>query len=178
MSISTKKGDKGYTSLRGGERVWKDDPRVEAYGTIDELDSRLGEAKHFITLKKFKHIIEGIQENLYRIAGQLASKDKVYDYPLCDKDVEQLDVYVSYFEKEFQFKGFIIPGSTIASAKLDICRTVARRAERRVVSLSKKEKVLPEILQYINRLSDLLFLMARLEEKKKRKIKYKRRDRS
>lgn len=172
MSISTGNGDKGQTSLWSGERVDKDDIRVESYGTIDELSSFLGEAKHYVNSNKVKNIINEIQNDLFRVAGELASKGKLFVKSIEKSDVDKLTNYVHYFEDRVQLKGFVITGSTMQSAKLDICRTIARRAERRIISLSKHEKVNDYLKKYINRLSDLLFIMARFEEYLVDKIEY------
>ena len=171
MSISTKSGDKGKTSLWSGERVWKDDSRVESYGTIDELNSHLGEAKHHVSTTGILRIIEEIQIDLFRVAGQLASREKPFEQPVVIQDVDKLTDYVHDFEAKVELKSFVIPGSTIGSAKLDICRTVARRAERKIIALSRNENVSEELIQYVNRLSDLLYIIARTEENKEGKIK-------
>ena len=164
MSISTKSGDKGQTGLWSGERVWKDDVRVDAYGTVDELNSHLGEAKHFVKSKEIYGIIEQLQKELFNVAGQLATKDKEYIESVKQGHVDHLTDLVHRFESQVELKGFVIPGSNVSSAKLDICRTVARRAERIVITLSKKEKVPEFVIQYLNRLSDLLYILARIEE--------------
>ncbi|AEX84939.1 ATP--cobalamin adenosyltransferase [Marinitoga sp. 1135] len=174
MSISTGGGDKGQTSLWSGERVDKDDARVEAYGTIDELSSFLGEAKHYVKSYKVKDIIHKVQDNLFRVAGELASESKLFVQPITKEDVDEITKLVHYFEDAVQLKGFVIPGTTIQSAKLDICRTIARRAERRIITLSKKNKVNEYLIKYVNRLSDLLFIMARFEEYIEDKIEYKK----
>ncbi|KAF2956047.1 cob(I)yrinic acid a,c-diamide adenosyltransferase [Marinitoga sp. 38H-ov] len=173
MSISTGGGDKGNTSLWSGERVSKDDIRVEAYGTIDELNSFLGEAKHFVKSYEVKNIINEVQNDLFKVAGELASKDKIYVKPIETSDVERLTKYVKYFENKMNLTGFVIAGNTIESAKLDVCRTIARRAERRIVTLSKTDNISEHLLKYVNRLSDLLFIMARYEEYLIDKIEYK-----
>lgn len=173
MSISTKGGDKGMTSLWSGERVWKDDLRVDAYGTLDELDAHLGEAKHFVKIEKIRDIIEYIQNELMKVMGELASASKEYVIPLKEENIIQLTEWVHEFEEIVQLKGFVIPGNTIQSAKLDICRTIARRAERRIISLQKEVEIDPFVLQFVNRLSDLCFIMARAEEKAEGKIKCK-----
>lgn len=174
MSISTKKGDKGETSLWSGERVSKDNIRVESYGTIDELNSHLGEAKHFVKSVKIKKIIIDIQNDLFKVAGSLASKDKTYLNPINNEDVQKLNDLVNELETKMNLKGFVIPGNTLSSAKIDICRTISRRAERRIISLSNNEKIDIELKKYINRLSDVLFLLARYEEFILDKIIYKK----
>lgn len=164
MSVTTKTGDSGQTSLFSGERVWKDDLRVDAYGALDELDALLGEARHAVTDPDTQAILEGIQNTLYRVMGQLASKNAAYPYPLTQKDVEEITALAAELEEKTPLTGFVLPGSLPASAKLDVCRAVARRAERQAVKLSRAEAVPPEILQYLNRLSDLLFMLARSVE--------------
>ncbi|MBP7310850.1 MAG: cob(I)yrinic acid a,c-diamide adenosyltransferase, partial [Candidatus Cloacimonetes bacterium] len=161
MSITTKGGDKGQTSLYTGQRVWKDDLRVDAYGTLDELDALIGESRHHIASEEIKQILSGIQKNLYRVMGQLATKDSSYPYPICAVEVEEITTLIRDYEAKLNLKGFVIPGTTIPSAKLDICRTVARRAERRAVALARNEIVPEELMQFINRLSDLFFILAR-----------------
>lgn len=165
MSISTKRGDKGETSLWSGERVKKDDLRVEAYGTLDELDSHIGEAKHYVKDTKCRQILEDIQDTLMNVMGELASLQKPFISPISSDETEKLTNIVLTFENDVQLKGFVVPGNTIQSAKLDVCRTIARRAERRIVSLNNVAEVSANIISYVNRLSDLFFIMARYEEK-------------
>ncbi|KLO22671.1 ATP--cobalamin adenosyltransferase [Marinitoga sp. 1197] len=174
MSISTGGGDKGKTSLWSGERVPKNDLRVEAYGTIDELSAHLGEAKHYVKSYKVKNIINEIQNDLFKVAGELASKNKNFIQPITKEDGEKLTKYIKNFEEKVKLNGFVITGSTIESAKLDICRTIARRAERRIICVNDEDKVSEELLIYMNRLSDLLFIMARYEEFLINKIEYKK----
>ncbi len=164
MSIATKTGDKGKTSLFSGERVSKDDIRVEAYGTIDELNSFLGDAKHYCGTEGFKAIIESIQINLFRLCAELASSHKGFKDPVTDSDVESVASLLYGMEKKVKLTGFVLPGNSPGAAKLDICRSVARRGERRVISLSAEKDINNEIIRYLNRLSDLFFIMARLEE--------------
>ncbi len=165
MSIVTRTGDKGETSLFSGERIKKDDVRVEAYGVMDELNSFLGDAKHYCNSAGFKEIIETIQSDLFRLCAELASSKDETDNPIKERDVVRLSEIISDIEAEIMLTGFVIPGNSQGSAKLDICRSVARRGERRIVSLSEKVKINSTIIQYINRLSDLFFVMARKEEK-------------
>lgn len=172
MSITTKGGDKGQTSLYTGERVWKDDLRVDAYGSLDEPDAFIGEAKHHISSHDLQIILIGVQKNLYRVMGQLATKAGTYPYPLCEKEVDEITGKIRHFEDKLNLKGFVIPGSTIPSAKLDICRTIARRAERRIIALSHSEEVAAEVLGYVNRLSDLFFILARTVEAELGALKY------
>ena len=173
MSITTKGGDKGQTSLYTGERVWKDDARVEAYGSLDELDALIGEAKHHIDNNPIVELLSGIQNNLYRVMGQLATMDASYPYPICVKEVEQITDTIHSYEDKLNLKGFVIPGSSIPSAKLDICRTVARRAERRIIALSHETELAAELHGYVNRLSDLFFILARSVENELGVLTYK-----
>jgi len=174
MSIVTKTGDQGKTGLWSGERTWKDDDRIESYGTIDELNSFIGETKHHILQKNLFEKLEIIQNDLFRVAGQLASKSRQFVELITEKDISQLTKWTEEYEKQVDLKGFVIPGSTLPSAKLDICRTIARRAERRIIKLARKENISEELIKYINRLSDLLFIMARIEEKNENKIIHKK----
>ncbi len=164
MSITTKTGDAGDTSLANGERISKAHLRVQAYGTVDELNSFLGLAKHFLPDYE-REIIEEIQRDLFRVAAELAKGEK-YVRLINDEDVERLTKYVHYYEESVKLDSFVIPGETIPSAYLDVCRTVARRSERLVVRLSKEEAVRLDIVKYLNRLSDLLYIMARFVEGK------------
>lgn len=175
MSISTKTGDKGQTSLYSGERVWKDDLRVDAYGTLDELDAHIGEAKHLVMDSELKATLIDIQNKLYRVMGQLASKSADYAIPICYSDAEALTSLVHRYEDIVGLKGFVIPGSLPASAKLDVCRTIARRAERRIIALSRTEEVAPELMEFCNRLSDFLYIAARYTEHLENAIVYKTR---
>ena len=166
MSIATKTGDKGKTSLFSGERVSKDNIRVEAYGTMDELNSFLGDAKHSVTSKGFRGILENIQRDLFRVCAELASSSGKVKDPVNGDDVDRLSEDLENMEKTMELKGFVIPGSSPGSAKLDICRSVTRRGERRIISLAKENEINGFLIKYVNRLSDLLFIMARVEEKK------------
>ncbi|HNW24116.1 MAG TPA: cob(I)yrinic acid a,c-diamide adenosyltransferase [Candidatus Cloacimonas sp.] len=164
MSIVTKNGDSGKTSLFSGEKVFKDDPRVQAYGTLDELNSWIGECKNYLSDPRQKENLLEIQKTLFRCMGQLATKKGTYPQPITNKDVDNITELVYSLEKNLHLKGFVIPGGNTVSAKLDICRTVARRAERRIISLSRQENIAPELLSYVNRLSDFLFVLARTED--------------
>jgi len=172
MSITTKTGDRGQTSLFSGERVYKDDLRVDAYGSLDELDAHIGEAKHLVP-EDLKAELIALQNKLFSAMGQLATRQGEYPVPICPADEEYLTGRIHYFESILQLKGFVVPGSLPASAKLDICRTVARRAERRVIALSRQEQLAPELMGFVNRLSDYFFIMARWVEHLNDAIVYK-----
>lgn len=174
MGIVTKTGDDGLTGLWSGERVRKDDPRVEAYGTVDELDSILGEAKHWLKRDDCRRIVEEVQRDLYRLAGQLATRSGSFSRPITGADEERLVGYVQGLEAEIPLTGFVIPGSNPQSSRLDVARAVCRRAERRIVTLAWDADVPRELRRYINRLSDLLFMLARAEEVSDGGIRYAR----
>jgi len=165
MKLYTKTGDKGKTSLLGG-RVSKDDLRVEAYGTVDELNSFIGKAVTELDSQIFKDIIEdleSIQHELFDCGGDLANVMKERKYKLQESSVEVLEKRIDVLTEEVPpLKRFILPGGTPASATLHIARTVCRRAERRVVSLLNAADDVPTVVQiYLNRLSDYFFAAAR-----------------
>jgi len=168
MKIYTKTGDAGKTSLFGGERVYKDNIRVEAYGAVDELNATLGVALSENILEKSAFILEKIQNDLFVLGGDLATPfdfSRNLELPRTKKEMtefleEQIDELES---KTPPLKSFILPGGSKAAALLHLARTVCRRAERIVTRLKKKEKINENILIYLNRLSDLLFVLARYE---------------
>ncbi len=162
MSITTKTGDNGETSLANGERVRKDHIRVQTYGTVDELNSFLGLAKHYLPDYE-REIVESIQKNLFKLAAELAKGER-YVKLINEEDLEKLTNLIYEYESKIELNSFVIPGETIASAHLDVCRTVARRAERLVVTLANQEEVRSEVIKYLNRISDLLYIMARFIE--------------
>lgn len=166
MKLYTKTGDKGKTSLMGG-RVSKDDLRVEAYGTIDELNSFIGKAITELDQQKFKDILadlEAIQHELFDCGGDLANVMKERKYKLQEVSIETLEKRIDVLTEEVPpLKRFILPGGTTAAATLHIARTVTRRAERRVVTLMNEVEDVPAIVQkYLNRLSDYFFAVARV----------------
>jgi cob(I)alamin adenosyltransferase len=172
MKTFNKKGDGGDTSLLFGHRISKDSLRCEAYGTLDEAISGLGIARNVVSKDKTKILILNIQRELFRINAELAIKPEDYDKysaqftPLNDEMVNQLENVINELESEIVIpKSFIIPGSNPGSGWLDLCRTIVRRAERRVVTLKRTDEISNSvILQYLNRLADLLFILARYEE--------------
>ncbi len=172
MGIVTKTGDEGLTDLWSGERVRKDDLRVEAYGTVDELDAVLGDAKHALGRADCRRAVEDVQRDLYRLAGNLATRTGSYVEPILEADVDRLGTLVERYEAELGLTGFVVPGAIPSSARLDVARTVCRRAERRVVTLARDADVPGPVRRYLNRLSDLLFVLARAEEAAEGKITY------
>ncbi len=157
------------TGLFGGGRVSKDDPRVEAYGAVDELNSALGAATGFMSDDRLKGELATIQNDLFNLGSELASEasgEKAAEFARLFKDADQriasLERLTDELDAEVEpLKTFILPGGSHAGALLHLCRTICRRAERRVVTLARSEAVNPEIPRYLNRLSDLLFAMAR-----------------
>jgi cob(I)alamin adenosyltransferase len=174
MSIATKTGDTGQTALMYGRRVPKTHRRVEAYGTVDELNSALGMARASATEKLVREVAFSVQKELVILMGELAVADKDRERYLKDgydvitaAMVERLTDVVNDLEKNYHltFKHWATPGNTLASAALDLARTACRQAERRVVALAEMaEYVNPETIRYLNRLSDVLWLFARFEE--------------
>jgi len=167
MKIYTKTGDSGETSLLGGKRVWKDNLRIQTCGTIDELNSIIGISINDITNPELKEVLQGIQNDLFAIGSDTAlplenenTKIRRIDTNLSDKLESVIDQYDSQLPG---LKNFILPGGVKGSALLHFARTVCRRAERNVVALSKVERINPDIEKYLNRLSDLLFVLARFE---------------
>src|SRR5438445_7845672 len=172
MSIVTKTGDKGETSLMYGRRRSKADPRVDAYGCIDELTAALGLARSVSTDKFLSDEIFAAQKDLIVVMGELATAPSDRERYLTDgfhltkaEMVDRITAVIFDLEKDTSLypKDWVIPGGTVVSAALDFARTTARHAERRVAAL----KILsPEILRYLNRLSDSCWVLARYSEKK------------
>jgi cob(I)alamin adenosyltransferase len=170
MKIYTKTGDKGSTSLFGGKRVSKDSVRIEAYGTVDELNSLLGICRTLQLPGKIDSYLLEIQNQLFILGADLASpvsQTKRLKVPrIKDDNVKYLEKAIDFFEKTNEpLRAFIIPGGSVVSAQLHFARTVCRRAERLAVRLSEQEKIGKFPVIYLNRLSDLLFVMARWANK-------------
>jgi ATP:cob(I)alamin adenosyltransferase len=172
MSIVTKTGDDGTTGLWSEERIAKDDMRVEAYGTLDELSSALGIARHLCFEDEVLYAIDDIQRLLFRVSGELASLGKPFDRPILPQDEAIMAERIAALEDRIPLKGFVLPGMTQGSAALDLARTIARRAERRVVSLSRRDGVSQDLMRLLNRLSDYLYMLARAEEAASGKIRF------
>ena len=168
MSISTGSGDKGTTSLYSGERVKKYSLRPEAYGTVDEYGSYLGAVKSIAQNPRTKEIIIYIQSSLFPLCTELATipeKLNTVKKLIGSEEIERVETWIKELEEELKLPAsFVMPGENLSSSLLHIARTIIRRAERRIVELSEKEKgISPNLLKYVNRLSDLTYLLARLE---------------
>lgn len=166
MKIYTKTGDSGTTGLFGGARVDKDDARVEAYGTVDEVNSIVGAARAERPPPDVDALLARIQADLFVVGSELATvpgKEDKLPMPLVSpEDAERLERAIDAIEATLPpLASFVLPGGTRAAAVLHHARTVCRRAERRVLRASRGAKVRPEVLVYLNRLSDYLFVAAR-----------------
>jgi cob(I)alamin adenosyltransferase len=180
VKIYTKTGDKGETGLIGGKRISKSDPRIIAYGSIDELNSNIGLIVSVLTKKNrymFLDLIDllvKVQNDLFIIGSDLADptpflegKDKDHTPRAMENMASYLERIIDKFESELSpIKFFILPGGSIESSLIHISRSITRRAETTVTALSKSQTVNPAILIYLNRLSDVLFVAARLVNKR------------
>lgn len=169
MKIYTKTGDEGQTGLFGGGRVSKDDPRVEAYGDVDELNAFLGAARAVEVMPRIDEVLVPIQRDLFSIGALLATPDleKMHDHlakaQIDDARIVSLEKEIDACDRELEpLRAFIVPGGSPKAASLHIARTVCRRAERRVISLQKEVEIPQIVVVYLNRLSDLLFTLARV----------------
>jgi cob(I)alamin adenosyltransferase len=178
MKIYTRTGDGGDTALFGGGRVSKAHPRVRAYGTVDELNSVLGRALHALQVPESRRRLGGIQHDLFTLGAHLATpparerRTRPDLPPLPSGRVQEMEAWMDEAEEELEpLRNFVLPGGSSGAAELHVCRTVCRRAERAVVALweaqpeadAASEEELVETVRYLNRLSDLFFVLARLE---------------
>lgn len=172
--IYTRTGDKGLTGLGGGQRVPKDSERIEAYGSVDELNSCIGVAIASGLDKELKAMFKLIQNDLFHLGSDLCvlEEDKKKFKGMAQiepRHVTQLEKFIDKLQESLKpLENFILPGGSMGSAQLHVCRCVCRRAERELLRLQRLEKTGPQALPYINRLSDLLFVMARYENLKKK----------
>ncbi len=166
MKIYTRTGDKGQTSLLGGKRVPKDHARIEAYGTIDELNSHIGMLRDLAGAHQ-RDLLISIQEKLFSLGSRLASAsneeaDKFQVPHLEESDITALETAMDAMDAVLpDMRNFILPGGHPTVSQAHICRTVCRRAERLVVSIAEQEQLPGSVVRYLNRLSDLLFVLAR-----------------
>ncbi len=164
MKVYTRTGDAGQTSLIGGTRVPKDCIRLESYGTIDELNAEIGLLLTYVTEQPDRECLIGIQGNLFTVGAQLATPAGSPHTPSCKITPAEVDELEKQIDQASQglpaWRGFTLPGGTRAAAIAHLCRTVCRRAERRILTLATSEEIQPEILSYINRLSDYFYVLA------------------
>lgn len=175
MKIYTKTGDKGETALYGGARVSKASARVEAYGTIDELNSFIGVAKAQISDEKLIAQLKKIQFNLFTLGSEVATPaDKLslangnsrLTLTISEQDISELEEAMDDMEKTLEpLKYFILPGGGRSATAFHVARTVCRRAERALVFLNESEEIRGELIKYLNRLSDYFFVLARFVAK-------------
>ncbi len=158
--IYTRTGDDGSTGLGDGSRVGKDSARVEAYGTVDEANSCIGLLLASELPEDVRELLTRIQHQLFDLGGELCIPGHA---AIFDADIEALEAQIDHYNRELPpLKEFILPGGGEASARCHIARTVVRRAERRTVELARLESVRPQPVHYLNRLSDLLFVLCRV----------------
>lgn len=168
MKIYTKTGDDGSTGLYGGARTRKDDLRVEAYGSVDEANAALGVARVYVDDVDIDRVLASLQHALFDVGADLATPagapQRAHLQPIDDEDVVALEAMIDRYDDELEpLRQFIVPGGHASSAALHLARAVTRRAERAVVRLMHETgDVNPALLRYLNRLSDLLFVLARL----------------
>jgi cob(I)alamin adenosyltransferase len=169
MKIYTKTGDAGTTGLFGGGRVSKDDSRVEAYGDVDELNAVVGMARSIESMPRIDEVLVPIQRDLFAIGALLATPDRekmaqhLQKARIDDARITELEHAIDDGEAELEpLRSFILPGGSAKAAALHVARTVCRRAERRVVHLQHDVELPPLAIIYLNRLSDLLFTLARV----------------
>ncbi len=165
----SKKGDRGFTSLLSGQRVPKSSPRPEAYGTLDEASSALGMARACAKRPRTKEVILSIQKELLILGAELATGPGAAPPSRCQvgfQNVDRLEQLMEELQRDVTLKKeFVYPGDSPAGAAIDLARTIIRRGERRaVVLVHRKEVRNPEVLRYLNRLADLLFVLARYED--------------
>lgn len=171
MKIYTKTGDKGETGLFGGDRVSKDSLRLNAYGSIDELNSFIGMALTEVKSQEVKNVLLDIQNKLFVVGADIATPElaknkrlNILRTPL--NFIEDIEHCIDDFESKLEeLKNFILPGGSKGAALLHVCRTISRRAEREIVTLKNAEQIGENILIFLNRLSDLFFVLSRFENK-------------
>jgi cob(I)alamin adenosyltransferase len=172
VKVYTRRGDAGETDLFGGERVAKDHVRVEAYGAVDELNAALGTAAAASVQEDVRELLARLQGRLFELGAHLAAPDperrrKSGLAAPSEGDVAELERRIDGFDAELEpLERFVLPGGTSSAAALHHARTVCRRAERRAVALAREETLDPGVIVFLNRLSDLLFVLARVENRR------------
>ncbi len=166
MKIYTKTGDKGVTSLVGGNRVPKTHIRLEAYGTVDELNSNLGFLSTYLLDEKDRNFLQQVQDKLFAVGSHLATDREKTELKaasvISPEHVETMEREIDRLDNLLPpLSAFILPGGSRGVAVCHICRTVCRRAERRILALAEQVEISSELLAYVNRLSDYLFVLSR-----------------
>ena len=171
--IYTKTGDDGRTGLFGGGRVGKDHARVEAYGDVDELNAFIGAARSVEMMPRIDEILAPVQRDLFAIGALLATphpdkhREQLEKARLSDRRIAQIEQAIDDGEEELEpLKAFILPGGTAKASALHVARTVCRRAERAIIRLQHTDDVPQVVIVYLNRLSDLLFVLARVANRR------------
>lgn len=172
MKIYTKTGDKGLTGLVGGTRTKKSDPRIEAYGTVDELNSFIGLLAAYDTMDFERAFLENIQHKLFTVGSYLATDTEKVDLAAASiihpSDIESIELEIDRLNETLpELRAFILPGGSVEGSVCHICRTVTRRAERRIISLFDDNDVDNHVVMYVNRLSDYFFTLSRYVTLKK-----------
>lgn len=171
--VYTKRGDKGETDLLGGSAARKDSLKVDSYGSVDEASAFIGVARYYSKDKEVNELLRKVQDKMLVLGGFLASDDagkEMLKDQIREEDIKMLEEAIDkYNDKLGPLFQFILPGDEEVSAHFHVARTVVRRAERRIVALSHEEELNPLIQKYVNRLSDLMFALARYFEEKSKK---------
>ena len=173
MKIYTKTGDKGETGLFGGKRVQKSSVRINAYGTVDELNAAIGVALCYVENDGVKSVLQKLQHQLFIVGADLATpleiesiRQRLTIPRVSREEITESETAIDFFEKELEpLQYFILPGGSKAAAQLHVARTICRRAEREVVLLAQQEEINQNIVILLNRISDLLFVLSRIENK-------------
>lgn len=173
LKIYTRTGDEGATALFGGGRVAKDHPRVEAYGDVDELNAALGLARSIELMPRIDEVLVPVQRDLFAIGALLATPDhgkmreQLEKARIDEERIAELERAIDACDAELEpLRSFILPGGTPKASALHVARTICRRAERRVVALSHDTELPELVVIYMNRLSDLLFMLARVANRR------------
>ena len=174
MKIYTKTGDKGTTSLIGGKRVLKNSDKLNAYGTIDELNSFLGLLRAKTTDENIKNEILEIQNTLFNVGAHLALDENVEKIPefaqINDEKIKKIEDLIDFFQENLpKITNFIIYGENELSAICHVCRAICRRAEREIITVNQQYNIDSNVITYVNRLSDFLFVLARVYTKNEEK---------
>lgn len=166
--IYTRTGDMGKTRLTDHARVWKDSPRVEAYGSVDELNAQIGVVLGLGVGERLTPILRRTQNQLFHLGAELSTpsheEQEILGPTIKEQDIRELEAQIDELQDELgPLENFILPGGTSSAAGLQLARAICRRAERRIVAIKRREQVPDLALKYINRLSDALFMFARYE---------------